>query len=281
MIGAWLGENHICTDSFSVFLSLNIPFPGMELAGVIEDIGPSVQKHKIGDHVFGDISNHGFGTFTEYICVDENAVLTKPPELSFEEAAAIPHASALALQALKQTGGIQENQKILINGGGGGVGTIALQLAKLHNCHVTGVDSHEKLEMMKSLGFDSVLDYKLTDFTKTGARYDLILDCKTNKSAFSYVKALKSTSKYVTIGGEPWSLIKILFWGKLISLFSSKKLQILSLSPNEDLDYICNLVKQDKIKCEIDGPHKLEDTAKLIQYFGEGKHKGKVVIQIN
>ena len=217
--------------------------------------------------MFGDISNYGFGTFAEYISINEAAVIKKPAWLSFEEATAIPHASALALQALRKIGGIQENQKILINGGGGGVGTIALQLAKLHNCQVTGVDSSEKLEMMKTIGFDFVIDYEKVNFTKTGERYDLILDCKTNKSPFSYASTLKPKGKYVTIGGEPWSLIKILFWGKLISLFSSKKLQILSLRPNEDLDYICNLIKQDKLKCKIDGPFPLKDTGQVDPIF--------------
>lgn len=252
---------------------------GMELAGTVEDIGANVKNLKVGDAVFGDISEYGFGTFAEYVCIHENAVIKKPAELSFEEAAAIPHASALALQALSDIGKIEQGQKVLINGGGGGVGTIGLQLAKLYDCQVTGVDSQEKLEMMKSIGFDFVIDYKKVDFTKTGEQYDLILDCKTNRSAFSYLRALRSTGRYVTIGGKPVNLIKILFWGKLISLFSTKKLQILSLKPNKDLDYICELIKQKKIKCEIDGPYPLEDTARLIQYFGEGKHKGKVVIR--
>lgn len=254
---------------------------GMELAGIVEGIGTNVQKLKVGDEVFGDISEYGFGTFAEYICINENAVIKKPEEISFEEAAAIPHASTLALQALRDIGKIKKGQKVLINGGGGGVGIIGLQLAKLHNCEVTGVDAQEKFGIMKSHGFDHVIDYKKTNFTKTGERYDLILDCKTNRSTLSYLRALKANGIYVTIGGKPVSLIKVLFWSKIIPLFSTKKLQILSLKSNEGLDYILELLKQKKIKCEIDGPYPMEHTARLIQYFGEGNHKGKVVIKMD
>lgn len=254
---------------------------GMELAGLVKDTGPNVRKLKVGDAVFGDISNYGFGTFAEYISINENAIIKKPDELSFEEATAIPHASTLALQALRDLGEIKQGQKILINGGGGGVGTIGLQLAKLHNCEVTGVDSQGKLDMMKSIGFDHVIDYKEINFTKTGEQYDLILDCKTNKSTFSYLRALKPNGNYVTIGGNLIKLVKVLFWSKILPLISTKKLQILSLKPNEGLDYICELLKQNKIKCKIDGPYPMDETARLIQYFGEGNHKGKIVIKVN
>lgn len=256
------------------------PIAGMELSGIVEGIGAKVSKLKVGDAVYGDISQFGFGTFAEYISIHEDAVLIKPEGLSFEIATAIPHASTLALQALRGIAKIKQGQKLLINGGGGGVGTIGLQLAKLSNCEVTGVDSGEKLGMMKSLGYDQVIDYKKVDFTKTGEQYDLILDCKTNKSPFAYLRALKPTGTYVTIGGNLSSLISVLFWSKIFSLFSSKRLQILSLKPNEGLDEIAQLIIQNKITPEIDGPYPLEDTARLIQYFGEGKHKGKIVIKV-
>ena len=253
--------------------------PGMELSGIVEETGANVSTLKVGDAVFGDISEYGFGTFAEYLSINESAVLKKPDEIGFDEAAAVPHAATLALQALKDIGKIAQGQKILINGGGGGVGTLGVQLAKLYACKVTGVDSQEKLEMMKSLGFDHVLDYKKVDFTQTRERYDLILDCKTNKSVFSYLKALKPKGLYVTIGGTPTKLISVFLWGKLISLFTSKRLKILSLKPNEGLEHIGELLKQNKINCEIDGPYALEDTARLIQYFGDGRHKGKIVVK--
>lgn len=272
------GKPYLYRLMFGLFKPKN-NIAGMELSGLVEKIGLNVKKFKVGDAVFGDISKYGFGTFAEYISINEDAIIKKPDGLSFEEAAALPHASTLAFQALRDLGEINQGQKILINGGGGGVGTIGLQLAKLHNCEVTGVDSQEKLDMMKSLGYDNVYNYKKINFTKTGERYDLILDCKTNKSAFSYLRALKPGGKYVTIGGELGKIIKVLFLGKFLHLFSTKKLLILSLKANEGLDYICELIMKNKIKCEIDGPYSLEETASLIQYFGEGAHKGKIVIK--
>jgi len=254
---------------------------GMELSGTVTALGAKVTKFKIGDAVMGDISEYGFGTFAEYISINENAVIQKPQALSFEEAAAIPHASCLALQALRDIGQIKDGQKILINGGGGGVGTIGIQLAKLHNCEVTGVDSQEKLAMMTAIGCDHVMDYKKVNFTKAGELYDLILDCRSNKATLTYLKALNPTGRYVSIGGKPFNLIGLLLWGKLVPLFSTKKLKILALKSNIGLENICDLLAQQKIRCQIDGPYPLEDAGRLIQYFGEGKHKGKIVMTTN
>lgn len=251
---------------------------GMELSGTIVSSGAKATKFKIGDEVMGDTSEYGFGTFAEYISINEKSVILKPKSLSFEEAAAIPHASCLALQALRDSGKIKEGQKILINGGGGGVGTIGLQLAKLYNCKVTGVDSQEKLAMMTSLGYDHVMDYKKVNFTRAGETYDLILDCKSNKASLSYLNALNPSGQYVSIGGKPFNLIGLLLWGKLVPLFSSKRLKILALKSNIGLEYICELFAQQKIQCQIDGPYPLKDAGRLIQYFGDGKHMGKIVM---
>jgi len=256
------------------------PTMGMELAGVVEAVGPNVEKHKVGDAVYGDISDYGFGSFTEYVSINENAVLPMPGYISFEEAAAIPHASLLALQGLRDKGNIDKGQNVLINGGGGGVGTIGLQIAKIHDCEVTGVDSGEKIEMMKSVGFDHTINYKRENFTKNGVQYDLILDCKSNKPPFSYLRSLKPKGRYITIGGKLTTLLNILFWGNLFKLFTSKKLQILTLKPNKGLDEIGKLFKQGKIKCVLDGPYALEEVPRLLQYFGEGEHKGKIIVNL-
>jgi NADPH:quinone reductase-like Zn-dependent oxidoreductase len=152
-------------------------------------------------------------------------------------------------------------------------------LAKNYHCEVTGVDSEAKLEMMKSIGFDHVLDYKMVNFTKTGQQYDLILDCKTMKPALSYLSALNPNGIYVTIGGNISNLIRVLFWGMLIPIFSSKKLQILSLKPNEGLEEIGNLIISKQLKSQIDGPYAFEEIPRLIQYFGDGLHKGKIVVK--
>jgi len=257
------------------------PISGMELSGIVEALGPNACKLEVGNEVYGDISAYGFGSFAEYICIDERAVILKPEEMSFEQAAAMPHASLLALQGLHDKGRMSQGYNILINGGGGGVGTYGLQLAKLRQCKVTGVDKGEKLEMMKSLGFDHVIDYNEEDFTKNGQCYDLILDCKSDKSPFSYLKALATGGRYVTIGGKLSSLIKILFLSRIISLFTSKKLMILALKPNEGLDKINALYAQKRIKCIIDGPYSMDEIPRLVQHFGDGNHKGKIVIALD
>ncbi len=274
------GKPHLYRLMFGLFKPKHA-ISGMELSGIVEKVGVSVKNLKVGDAVFGDTSAFGFGTFAEYMSVNENALIKKPDYFSFEEATAIPHAALLALQALKYFGNIKQNQSVLINGGGGGVGTIGLQLAKLYNCEVTGVDTGEKLDMMLSIGYDHVLDYKKVDFTKTDEQYDLILDCKSNKSAFAYVRNLNPTGKYITIGGKLFSVVKIMLWSKIIHLFSKKRLYVLPLKPNKGLEYICELFKDKKLKCEIDGPYAMEDIPRLVQYFGEGKHKGKIVIKMN
>lgn len=257
------------------------PIPGMEVSGVVESIGQEVSNFQEGDEVFGDTSESGFGTFAEYICLDEKSLLKKPQDISFEEAVSLPHASALAYQSLIKIAKIKHGQKILINGGGGGVGSIGLQLAKLHQCEVTGVDSKDKHGTMLNLGYDHVIDYRETNFTKAGERYDVILDCRTNKPALSYLRALKSNGIYVTIGGTPAKLIAMLFWGLFAKPLTPKRLRILALKPNEHVLDVVDLIREGKIVYTIDGPYPFEEAPRLIQYFGNCKHKGKVVVSID
>ena len=254
--------------------------PGMELAGIIESVGKNVTSFKVGDEVYGDTSSYGFGTFAEYMCLNEKALALKPGAMSFEEAASIPHASMLAVQGLVDVGNIQKGMEILINGAGGGVGTLALNIAKLYDATVTGVDTGEKLETMKSIGFDHVIDYKEEDFTKNEKLYDLILDAKTNRSTFKYLRVLKDRGKYVTVGGTLPRLIQTLLLKKIISKLSSKSVYIVSLKTNKDLEYINKLFLSGDIKPVIDGPYKLEEVPGVIQYFGEAKHTGKIVVSI-
>ena len=254
--------------------------PGMELAGTIEAVGENARSFKVGDAVYGDISEYGFGSFAEYICINEKALALKPNKMSFEEAASIPHAAMLAVQGLIDVGKIQKEQKILINGAGGGVGTLGLQIAKLYDAEVTGVDTGDKLKMMESIGFDRVIDYKKQDFTKNGQSYDLILDTKTNRSTFDYLPSLNPSGRYVTVGGELTRLFQILMLKPLIALFGKKKIHILGLKPNKDLDYINELFEAGKLKPVIDGPFKLSEVPEAICYFGAGKHVGKIVITL-
>jgi NADPH:quinone reductase-like Zn-dependent oxidoreductase len=257
-----------------------INIPGVDISGKIEAVGKDVKKLKPGDEVYGDLSESGFGGFAEFVCVPEHSLSQKPSNISFIEAAALPHAALLALQGLVELGKIKPKQKILINGAGGGVGTLGIQIAKLYDTEVCGVDSKEKLGMLRLLGYDTVIDYKKEDFTENGQKYDLILDTKTNRSAFKYAGSLRKNGIYITVGGSMSRLFEILFLGSLISVFSNKKLKILSLKPNKNLSFITQLVEKKKIKSVIDGAHSFEEIPKLLQYFGEGKHQGKIVVEI-
>jgi NADPH:quinone reductase-like Zn-dependent oxidoreductase len=274
-----IGKPLIYRLLFGFFKPRN-PIAGMELSGIVVETGATANRFKAGDAVYGDISAFGFGSFAEYVSINENAVRSKPKDLGFIEAAAIPHASLLALQGLRESGKISQGQKVLINGGGGGVGTFALQLAKTYDCHVTGVDTGPKLEEMRTMGYDHVIDYRKENFTKSGAQYDLVLDCKSNKSPFAYLRSLKPKGTYVTVGGSPGTLIRILFWSIILRLFTPKRLRILSLKSDVGLDVIEEMFSSGKLTPVIDGPFTFEEIPKAIQYFGNGEHTGKVVIRI-
>ncbi len=274
------GKPYIYRLLFGLFKPKN-SIPGMELAGVVEAVGAHAELFKAGDEVYGDISGYGFGSFAEYICIDEKALSLRPAKMSFEQAAAIPHAAGLALQGLIDVGKIQKEQKILINGAGGGVGTLGIQIARLFNAEVTGVDTGDKLKMMLELGFDHIIDYKKEDFTKNGQRYDLILDAKTNRSTFRYLSSLNPHGRYVTVGGNITALLQTVLLKPLISIFSNKEIHLVALQPNKDLDYINTLFEAGKIKPVLDGPFKLSETPEAISYFGKGLHSGKVIITVD
>ena len=254
--------------------------PGMEVAGIVEQVGNKAKKFNVGDAVYGDISNFGFGSFAEFLCIDEKALALKPAGMGFEEATSIPHAAMLALQGLRDVGQLKEGQKILINGGGGGVGSFGVQIAKLYNAEVTGVDTGKKLNAMKTQGFDHVIDYKKVDFTKSDQQYDLILDCKTNRSLWKFLRVLTPKGKYVTIGGRSGKLLQTLYMGPLLKLFSKKRLHMVMLKANKDLEYINRLYKENKIECVIDGPYSFDKIPWAVQRFGDGLHHGKIIISV-
>jgi len=251
---------------------------GSDVAGIIETVGKNVSKFQAGDAVFGDLTNF-WGGFAEYVCAKENSLALKSAGMTFEQAAAIPQAGMLAVQGLCDKMEMKSGQHLLINGAGGGVGTFAVQIAKFSGLEVSGVDSSGKLEMMLSLGFDHVIDYTKEDFTKTGIRYDLILDNKTNRSTFAYLRALKPNGVYVTTGGSIPRLLQAFLLGPLISLFTKKKIHIVILKPNKDLEYMKELFEKG-LKPVIDRPFKLNELPQAMRYFAEGKHKGKLVISI-
>jgi NADPH:quinone reductase-like Zn-dependent oxidoreductase len=201
--------------------------------------------------------------------------------MSFEQAAAIPQAAMLAVQGLIDAGEIQAGQKVLINGAGGGVGTFGVQIAKSHGAkEVTGVDSAAKMDIMRLTGFDHVIDYRKEDFTRNEKQYDLILDAKTNRSIFEYMRSLTPNGTYVTVGGSMRRLLQTLLLKPWISIFSKKKFKLVMLKMNKDLEYMNQLFETGKLKFVIDGPYSLEEVPKALGIFSRAEHKGKMVIRI-
>lgn len=250
---------------------------GSDIAGRIEAVGRNVRQFQPGDEVFGDLSGT-WGGFAEYVCAHENALVLKPAGMTFEQASAIPQAALLALQALRDKAQIHSGQRLLINGAGGGVGTFAIQLAKLHGLEVTAVDGAGKLDMLRSMGAAHVIDYTKEDFTGSGQRYDVILDMKTNRSMFAYASALNRNGVYVTVGGSIARMLPALVAAPWISLTQKKKIRILALKPNEGLAHINELFEAGKIAPAIDRVYKLSEVPEAFRYFGEARHKGKVVV---
>ena len=252
---------------------------GSDIAGRIEKVGKNVLRFRPGDEVFGDLSGR-WGGFAQYVCASENKLALKAPNMTFEQAAAIPQAGLLALQGLLAMERFQPGQKLLINGAGGGVGTFAVQIAKMHGVEVTGIDSPCKLGLLRSLGADHVIDYTREDFTRSGRRYDLILDVKTTRSLFNCARALNPNGRYVILGGSMAQFVQVLLLWPWFVMTQNKKFHFLALKPNKGLDSMNELFKAGKLVPVIDGPYQLSDVPEAFRRFGEGRHKGKVVITV-
>lgn len=255
---------------------------GTDIAGVVETVGKSVTTLKPGDEVFGEVSKRflslGWGGFAEYVCAREQNMILKPTNMTYEQAAAVPQAAALALGGLRYNGQIQAGHKVLLNGAGGGVGTFAVQIAKSFGAEVTGVDSAEKLDMLRSIGTDHVIDYNKEDFTRNGQRYDLIIDVHISRSITSHLRALNRGGAYCVIGGSQPLFFQHMFLGFGISMFGNKKLGAVGAKPNEDLAFLLELFEAGKVVPIVDRTYPLSDVADAFRYFGEGHVKGKIVI---
>src|SRR2546422_6727631 len=203
---------------------------GSDIAGRVEMAGRNIRRFQPGDEVFGDILGR-MGGFAEYVCARERALALKPASMTFEEAAAIPQAAVIALQGVRDKGQVKPGQKVLINGAGGGAGTFAVQLAKSYGAEVTGVDNTGKMDYMRSLGADHVIDYTREDFTKNGLRYDLILDVVAHRSVFTYKRALSPNGSYFAVGGSVAGFLPILLLGPWLGTGTSKKIRVPAAQP--------------------------------------------------
>jgi len=205
----------------------------------------------------------------------------KPASMTFEEVAAIPQAAEIALQGIREKGQVQPGQQVLINGAGGGAGTFAVQLAKLYGAEVTGVDNTGKLDFLRSLGADHVIDYTQEDFTKNGNQYDLILDLVAHRSVFAYKRALRPHGRYFMVGGSVATIFQILLLGPWMRRTAGKNIRLLAVQPNpKDLVLITELYEAGKVVPVIDRRFPLREVAEALRYLGEGLAKGKVVITV-
>jgi NADPH:quinone reductase-like Zn-dependent oxidoreductase len=253
--------------------------PGSDIAGRVETVGSNAKEFQPGDEVFGA----GRGSFAEYACIREDALVLKPANVSFEEAAAVPVAAITALQGLRDKGEIHAGQRVLINGASGGVGTFAVQIAKSFGAEVTGVCSTANLNMVRLIGADHVIDYTQVDFTKKEQRYDLILATAGYHSIFGYMRALSTNGVYVFVGSSHLmrSLIEDTLLGPLISRIESKKIRSFIAKINKkDLVFLKDLIEAGKVKPVIDKRYPLSQVPDALRYLEEGHAKGKVVITV-
>jgi len=253
--------------------------PGSDIAGRVEAVGRNVKKFLPGDEVFGDISGCGRGGLAGYVCAPEHALAQKPANISFEEAAAVPEAALVALQALRDSGQIRKGQKVLIYGASGGIGTFAVQIARNFGAEVTGVCSTRNVDLVRSLGADHVIDYSKEDFTKNGQQYDLILATAGYRSIFDYKRALSPRGIYVATGGAMAQIFQGILLGPFLST-GGKKMGSMLVEPNKDLDFMRELIEAGRVKPVIDRCYPFQEAAEAFRYYGEGHARGKVVIMV-
>ena len=254
---------------------------GTDVAGLVEAVGPGVTRFRPGDEVFGWSS----GSFADFAAAAEDGLALKPANLSFEQAAAVPMAGLVALQAIRDHGKVQAGQKVLINGASGGIGTFAVQIAKAFGAEVTGVCSTRNVDLVRSIGADHVIDYTREDFTRSGERYDFVLDNVANRSLTELRRVLAPTGTLVPNGGgfdHRW----IASGGRLVRAFvmfrfGRQTLGNFLVSPNhEDLIVLKNLIERGAVTPVMDRSYSLSEAAEAIGHVGQGHARGKVAISV-
>lgn len=255
--------------------------PGADVAGRVDAVGRDVTLFEPGDPVYGDLSASGHGAFAEYVCAPEDELAPKPSRLTFEEAAAVPLAAVTALQGLRDEGGIEAGQTVLITGASGGVGTFAVQIAKSHGAEVTGVCSAEKADLVRSVGADHVIDYSREDFAGGGRRYDLILDAGGYRSIRDCRRALRPDGTYVFVGGANRRLFEAMLLGPVLSAVDGRTMRSLMAEPDrDDLLAVGELIEAGEVTPAIDRRFPLEAVPEAIRYLESGQARGKVVVTV-
>jgi NADPH:quinone reductase-like Zn-dependent oxidoreductase len=251
------------------------------VAGQVEAVGRNVTQFKPGDEVFGTCH----GAFAEYVCTSERALVAKPDNVTFEQAASVPIAAFTALQGLRDQGKIQPGQKVLINGAAGGVGTFTVQIAKWFGAEVTAVCSTRNVEMVRSIGADRVIDYTREDFTQSRQRYDLIFDLVANHSLLACRRVLNPKGIYIAAGvlsgRSMFSFLTLAITGPVLSrVVSQKFVMFIARRSKEDLTILRDLMKAGKVTPVIDRRYRLSEVAEAIRYLEEKHARGKIVITV-
>ena len=269
-----------------LFLGLRAPRNhrvGIDVAGIVESVGANATRFRPGDRVFADLFPHGGGAFAEYACAAEKSFQLMPADMSFEDAATLPHSAILALQGLRLRRGrsIKPGDKVLVVGASGNVGPFAVQIAKSMGAEVTGVCRTQKMDFVRSLGADDVIDYTKVDYTKAGKRYDWIVDTDSHNSLFSVRRALKPKGVYVSLGGSSLPILQGMLLGPLISMVSAKKSGLmLWWKPFHaaDVATLMDLIAAGKVKPVIDRRYPLSEIVAALHWVDDGHATGKVIV---
>jgi len=263
------------------------PRLGLDVAGVVESVGPGVTRFKPGDRVFADMYQYGGqGAFAEYVCAPERAFASMPDGMSFEDAAALPHSAILAVQGLRRRNGatIGPGDRVLIDGASGNVGPFAVQIAKSRGAEVTGVCRTEKVEFVRSLGADHVIDYTQVDYTATGERYDWILDTDSHHSILRVRRALRPKGVYVTLGGMTRPIFAALIIGPVVSLATSRWTGLLlwwkPFHP-DDVETLKGLIAGGQVRPVIDRRYPLSEIVEALKWVDDGHAGGKVIVTVD
>jgi NADPH:quinone reductase-like Zn-dependent oxidoreductase len=257
---------------------------GIDVAGVVEAAGPDTSRYRPGDEVFADMFSFGNqGTFAEYVCAAEKAFEPIPAGMSFEDAATLPHSAILAVQGLRLRDGrtVKPGERVLIDGASGNVGPFAVQIAKSLGAEVTGVCSTPKMDFVRSLGADHVIDYTQVDYTKTGDRYDWIVDTDSHHPILGIRRALRPKGVYVTLGGTALPIVAAMAVGPIITLATNKWMGLLlwwKPFKVEDVEVLKELIAAGKVKPVIDRRYPLSEVVAALRYVDDGRASGKVVI---
>ncbi len=273
------------TRSFSGIRRPREPRVGIDVAGVVESVGPGATGLNVGDRVFGDLFSFGQGAFGEYVCAPEQAFQPVPEAMPLEDAATLPHSAVLGLQGLRLRSGrtVKEGDRVLVVGASGNVGPFAVQIAKARGAHVTGIARTDKLDLVRSLGADEVIDYTTTDYTRSGERWDWIVDVDARYSLLRNRHALRPHGVFVSLGGPATAIFGAMFLGLPISRATGKRMGLLlwwKPFNRDDVDELKRLYAAGQLKPVIDRSYPLDEVVAALRWVDDGHARGKVLVTV-